>query len=522
MNTATTPSLTQAPSFRFSALDKTFCSKDGGEFVTIVGPSGCGKSTLLRILAGLDCATRGHVEVGGREHTGPSHEIGVVLQALVLLPWRNVMGNVLVPAQIQERDPKLARDRAQHYLQLMGLAGFETKYPNELSGGMQQRVGIARTLVNDPMLLLMDEPFGALDAMTRENMNVELVKLRERTGATIMLITHSIPEAVFLSDRVIVMSPRPGRVTQVIEVDLPRATSTTSTPGTSALTFRASAPTSMLSAGSTDDQRPGLLHRRAAHAAASPHADHIGVCGRDLLLAPCRRGIQRFAPYLPGPRRRGARPVDDPCVRRDPAPPEGHALRNPGWLRARRAVRLPAGRADRPERLARSRALPVCRGVQTVPKVAVAPLFVLWFGFDTTSKVVITATIVFFPVLANTIVGLRSAPRDQIDVMRAFTASPWRVFRMVRLPHALPYIFAGLDIGIVLAVIGAIVGEFVGAQAGLGYLILQRNFSMDAAGMFAILIALSVIGLVLHAVVRFIARRVIFWSDSFTDLSRAS
>ena len=159
---------------------------------------------------------------------------------------------------------------------------------------------------------------------------------------------------------------------------------------------------------------------------------------------------------------------------------------------------------------------------QTVPKVAVAPLFVLWFGFDTTSKVVITATIVFFPVLANTIVGLRSAPRDQIDVMRAFTASPWHVFRMVRLPHALPYIFAGLDIGIVLAVIGAIVGEFVGAQAGLGYLILQRNFSMDAAGMFAILVVLSAVGMVLHAIVRFIAQRVIFWADAFTDLSRGS
>ncbi|UST52572.1 ABC transporter permease (plasmid) [Comamonadaceae bacterium OTU4NAUVB1] len=159
---------------------------------------------------------------------------------------------------------------------------------------------------------------------------------------------------------------------------------------------------------------------------------------------------------------------------------------------------------------------------QTVPKVAVAPLFVLWFGFDTTSKVVITATIVFFPVLANTIVGLRSAPRDQIELMKAFTASPWHVFTMVRLPQALPYVFAGLDIGIVLAVIGAIVGEFVGAQAGLGYLILQRNFSMDAAGMFAILVVLSLIGLVLHGLMKFIARRVIFWTDAFTDLSRGA
>jgi len=156
---------------------------------------------------------------------------------------------------------------------------------------------------------------------------------------------------------------------------------------------------------------------------------------------------------------------------------------------------------------------------QTVPKVAVAPLFILWFGFGTTSKVVITATIVFFPVVANTIVGLRSAAREQIDLMRAFTASPWHVFRMVRLPHALPYVFAGLDIGIVLAVIGAIVGEFVGAQAGLGYLILQRNFSMDAGGMFAILIVLSLIGILLHGIMKAIARRVIFWADAFSDLS---
>jgi NitT/TauT family transport system permease protein len=159
---------------------------------------------------------------------------------------------------------------------------------------------------------------------------------------------------------------------------------------------------------------------------------------------------------------------------------------------------------------------------QTMPKVAVAPLFVLWFGFGTTSKVVITATIVFFPVLANTIVGLRSAPREQIDLMKAFTASSWHIFRMVRLPQALPYVFAGLDIGIVLAVIGAIVGEFVGAQAGLGYLIMQRNFSMDAAGVFAILILLSLIGIVLHALMRWIARRVIFWADSFSDLSQGS
>jgi NitT/TauT family transport system permease protein len=159
---------------------------------------------------------------------------------------------------------------------------------------------------------------------------------------------------------------------------------------------------------------------------------------------------------------------------------------------------------------------------QTMPKVAVAPLFVIWFGFGIASKVVITATIVFFPVVVNTIVGLRSVPRDQVDLMTACMASRWQAFRMVRLPHALPFVFAGLDIGIVLAVIGAIVGEFVGSQAGLGYMILQRNFSMDTSGVFAILIVLSLIGIGLHAIVHRISRRMIFWTETSADLSRAS
>lgn len=221
--------------FSFQHLHKRFISMDGGEvvalhdvnfevrqgeFVTVVGPSGCGKSTLLRILAGLTRSTHGEATLGGRPVTGPSREIGVVFQAPVLLPWRTVLQNVLLPAEVQGREVSVARERAQYYLQLVGLEAFATKYPSELSGGMQQRVGIARALVNNPLLLLMDEPFGALDAMTRETMNLELLKLKERTGATIMLVTHSIPEAVFLGERVIVMSPRPGRVTQILEVDL--------------------------------------------------------------------------------------------------------------------------------------------------------------------------------------------------------------------------------------------------------------------------------------------------------------
>jgi NitT/TauT family transport system permease protein len=154
---------------------------------------------------------------------------------------------------------------------------------------------------------------------------------------------------------------------------------------------------------------------------------------------------------------------------------------------------------------------------QTLPKVAIAPIIVIWFGYGVSSKIVITATIAFFPLLANTIVGLRAVPAEQIELMVAFTASRWQIFRMARLPHALPYIFVGLDVAIVLSVIGAIVGEFVGAQAGLGYMILQRNFNMDMAGVFAILIILSLMGIGLHMLVNAIQRRVVFWMESASD-----
>jgi NitT/TauT family transport system permease protein len=151
---------------------------------------------------------------------------------------------------------------------------------------------------------------------------------------------------------------------------------------------------------------------------------------------------------------------------------------------------------------------------QTVPKVAIAPIIVIWFGYDVTSKVIITATISFFPVLANTIVGLRSTPREQIEMLRACTATEWQIFRMARLPQALPFIFVGLDVAIIVSVIGAIVGEFVGAKAGLGYVILQKNFTFDIAGVFAILIVLSLIGILLHWVVISVQRRLLFWAES--------
>ncbi|MEU4025567.1 ABC transporter ATP-binding protein [Streptomyces anulatus] len=192
-----------------------------GEFVAIVGPSGCGKSTLLKLVAGLLTASSGEVLLGGEQVTGPRHDIGYVFQRAALLEWRSALRNILLQAEIRHMEPTSARERADDLIRMTGLTGFEDAYPHELSGGMQQRVALCRALLHEPPVLLMDEPFGALDALTREQMNTELNRIWRTTGTTVLLVTHSISEAVYLADRVVVMSPRPGTVTEVIEVGLP-------------------------------------------------------------------------------------------------------------------------------------------------------------------------------------------------------------------------------------------------------------------------------------------------------------
>lgn len=204
------------------ALDEISLSFGSGEFVSIVGPSGCGKSTLLMLISGLIPVSSGTIRVGGRPVNGAVHEAGIVFQRDVLLDWRSVLSNVMLPIEIKGLDRKSHLQKATELLHSVGLAGFEEKYPSELSGGMRQRVAICRALVQSPGLLLMDEPFGALDALTREQMNLDLQRMWLRDRNTVLFITHSIEEAIFLSDRVLVMSARPGRITEELEVDLPR------------------------------------------------------------------------------------------------------------------------------------------------------------------------------------------------------------------------------------------------------------------------------------------------------------
>jgi NitT/TauT family transport system ATP-binding protein len=204
------------------ALDNVSLKIKANEFVALVGPSGCGKSTLLKLIGGLMRPSRGRLLYNGERLAGPARDVGIVFQEAVLLPWRTVLDNVLLPAEILGINRKTFKERAMHLLGMVGLAGFEGRYPRELSGGMQQRVSICRALIHNPSVLLMDEPFAALDAMTREELGFELLRILANDPKTVVFVTHNIREAILLSDRVVAMSARPGRIAKIVDVELER------------------------------------------------------------------------------------------------------------------------------------------------------------------------------------------------------------------------------------------------------------------------------------------------------------
>ncbi|MGE2834277.1 ABC transporter ATP-binding protein [Mycobacterium sp. SMC-4] len=204
------------------ALDNVSFDIARGEFISLVGPSGCGKSTLLNIIGGLLPYSRGDLRYAGEEHLSPRREIGMMFQTPLLLPWRTVMKNIMLPVEVLGLRKAEAKARAEALLAKVGLSEFANRYPGELSGGMKQRAALCRLLVSEPEVLLMDEPFGALDEFTRESMNAELLRVWADTKKTAIFVTHNISEAVYLSDRVFVMTPRPGRLAAVVDIDLPR------------------------------------------------------------------------------------------------------------------------------------------------------------------------------------------------------------------------------------------------------------------------------------------------------------
>ena len=372
---------------------------------------------------------------------------------------------------------------------------------------MQQRVGIVRALIHDPAILLMDEPFGALDAMTRETMNVELQRIWMERRKTVLFITHSTAEAVFLADRVIVMTPRPGKIGDDFAVDLPRPRKleVMNTEAFGAyVQARARRPQSRR-------RRPRLMRARTRllHLAPAVHrrpARPVGV-GRRLLRDARLHRAGAVQHRLCHVQRHRQQPLRQPYGR--------HPHRDAARLH-RSAARSPSCSAPV---VALSRTVeyylyPIIIMFQAMPKVALVPLILVWFGLGLTSKVISAALVAFFPLMVNTIVGLRSADEDRINLMRSLSASRWQIFRMLQLPNAMPYIFAGLEIAMIFALIGAIVAEFVGSEKGLGMLMQSMNFTMDVAGQFSMLFILSVLGLILNGIVTLVRRRVLFWDPS--------
>ncbi len=457
-----------------------------GEFLSIIGPSGCGKTTLLRIIGGLVKQTEGEIVFKKGTIEDLHRNCGFVFQDPTLLPWRDVLGNILLPLEVaregnSERDEE--KKKVKELLAMVELEGFEHFYPRELSGGMKQRVAIARALAQDPLILLMDEPFGALDEMTRGRMNFELLRIWKETGKTVIFVTHSIPEAVLLSERVVVLSERPGTVKDIIDIKF-------------------------------DERNPSIIETEEFNKYVQKVRKVLGAYtdGRIHIGADLKReygkSVRKFEDFVPVPKFTpflyimyifvfllfiSAWKALTFIFRIPPflLPPPEDVFREyvtllvNGLLLVHTYVTLyetitgflagsaigmllgyPLAKSRRLERMLS----PYIVAAQTAPKIALAPLIVIWLGFGIASKFFLVALIVFFPIFVNMITGVRSVDRNLLELMRSTGASKFDIFWKIEIPSSLPMLFAGYKTGITLAVIGAVVGEFVGANAGLGYL----------------------------------------------------
>ena len=511
---------------------KTFGSKDGavtalkevafkvreGEFISILGPSGCGKTTLLRIIGGLEKATKGEIIIKKNPNSNSNNgDTGFVFQDPTLLPWRNVINNTVLAPEIKKQDFANYYEKAEDILKLVGLEGFEEFYPNELSGGMKQRVAIARALIHDPLILLMDEPFGALDEITRKKMNFELLEIWKKTKKTIIFVTHSVDEAVLLSNRIVVMSSRPGTVEDIIDINLPdnRDMSIFGTKEFShytAMVRKALSKSMSLDSKSNEFAREGTLQKinikeklKTYLLYAIVFIAFIGLWKSIVFafniptfLIPSPEEV--FSEYL--------RLLSNGLLLKHTFVTLKEALL--GFLFGSLlgiGIGYPLAKSKKVEQILS----PYVVAAQTAPKIALAPLIVIWFGFGISSKVFLAMLIVFFPILINTMLGIRSVDDNQIELFKSTNASKLQMFTKLELPSALPVIFAGFKTSITLAVIGAVVGEFVGANAGLGYMTIYASGLMDTPQVFVAILQLTLLGIVLYGIITLIGSKLMPW-----------
>jgi len=540
------------------ALDNVSLTVQRNEFTSVVGPSGCGKTTLLRLCSGLEPTTSGLTLYRGMPVAGINSDVGYITQDSNLYPWMTVRENVEFPLELRDVPPDQRRERSDAYLRMVGLQGFEDHYPYQLSGGMQKRASIVRTMIYDPEVILMDEPFGALDAQTRMVLQADLLHIWSQRQKTILFITHDLVEAIALSDNVVVMSARPGTIKQVFEVPLSRPRDVFqihSQPGF-AETYsqiweyfqpevehsqvggvsaqRVELPPPLASSnGHSPSQANGLPHpspvpsRRERGSASSFQINlarlvtGLAILGlwqglaeakvlNPLLFSTPVKVVGRLAAFLGG----------EVVYSRTIYNHLSITLQEMavGYV-AGAALGMAVGFA-----LARSQTLsrifePYILAIYSVPKIALAPLFVLTLGIGITSKWGVVTMEVFFLVFFNTFSGVRNINEEFVQLARVMGASKAQVTRRIIMPASLPFIMTGLKMGVPFAMIGAIIGEFIASNQGLGWLILYMASNFDASGLFAAILILVAVVWLLGQLLALIEARTLRWQPVRQDAS---
>ncbi len=487
-----------------------------GEFFTIVGASGSGKTTMLKLIAGIFHPSEGTVLIGGEHVQRLRRDTGNVFQKPILLPWRNVLQNVLLPVEIIRGDAtQIDRERAADLVSMMGLKGAEGLYPGQLSGGMQQRVAIARALILDPDILLLDEPFGSLDSITRERLNILLLELWKKTGKTVVFVTHSISEAVLLSTKIAILSKSVGRIERVIHIDPVKKGSgreifSSAYISNAVVDIRKQVRSVWSKELNSDVVEPVIRERkpRGLLKRLKKQYEYVLIpAGIALVLfiwSMIARisGLPEYILPLPGM----------VFGRFFSALREGLILSNvlvtafeslSGFLIGSISAFI-IGYALAKSRTVERILSPYIVAMQAIPIVALAPLLIIWFGFGINTKIFIAALIIFFPILINSIVGIRSADREIMELLTSLDAGPFKTFFKFELPSALPIIFGGLKVGITYSVIGAVVGEFLGASEGLGALVNMSRASFDTPLVFVSIILLGLLGIFFYLIMSLI------------------
>ena len=508
-------SLKKKKSEVINVLSKINLKIDKGEFITIVGASGSGKTTLLKLISGILTPTKGIILVNGRPVNKLRQEIGNVFQRPTLLPWRNVLKNILLPVEIIKGEvTQEYRERAKSLVKMMGLDGTEDMYPSELSGGMQQRVAIARALILDPDILLLDEPFGALDSITRERLNLLLLEIWHKTRKTIVFVTHSISEAVFLSSRIIVLSKSPGRIVEDIPIDTEKKGTGEDIFSSTYITERVIEVRKRVKKIWVKEISKNFKDIRMKKAKDNikekvlSHYEYflipVGLVLFILIWSEIAKGVKLPEYILPLPKTvfiRFIASLKDGLIVPNLLVTAFESL---AGFAIGSILGFIMGYVLAKSKILERLFSPYIVALQAIPIVALAPLLIIWFGFGLKTKILIASIVLFFPVLINSIVGIRSADSEIMELLTTLDAGPFQTFFKLELPSALPIIFGGLKMGITFSVIGAVVGEFLGASSGLGSLINMARASFDTPLVFVSVILLGMLGIAFYLIVSLI------------------